>query len=351
MQATNMEITTMRKPNIFDFATSELSQDAFICWLLSWATDECKDISPELADCARELVAAFLRRFESYGEVLADDIAEIITVQVQYKRIDVYCRMKLQNGRIVSLIIEDKTYTSEHDDQLQRYLENIRDDEGPEDDIVGIYFKTGDQSSYEKVEEAGYKPFLRQDMLRILNNGRRAGVQHPIFLDYCEYLQRIEDRACSFGTLPLNEWDSYSWQGFYLELQKVLGGNWGYVPNQSGGFMGFWWHSYDCEDCEVYLQLDEKRFCFEIAVPEKSARTSFRRQWYDAIMQASRNFSYPITKPKRFGHGRCMTVAILDGDHRQSDANGILDLEATVKYLRKLEKVMDAAVQQNQLPI
>ena len=25
------------KPNLFKYATSELSQDAFICWLLEWA--------------------------------------------------------------------------------------------------------------------------------------------------------------------------------------------------------------------------------------------------------------------------------------------------------------------------
>ena len=27
----------MGKPNLFEFATKELSQDAFICWLLTWA--------------------------------------------------------------------------------------------------------------------------------------------------------------------------------------------------------------------------------------------------------------------------------------------------------------------------
>jgi hypothetical protein len=32
------------KPNIFKYATSELSQDAFICWLLAWAKDENKSL-------------------------------------------------------------------------------------------------------------------------------------------------------------------------------------------------------------------------------------------------------------------------------------------------------------------
>nr|WP_260390277.1 hypothetical protein [Ornithobacterium rhinotracheale] len=25
------------KPNLFQYATSELSQDAFLCWLIAWA--------------------------------------------------------------------------------------------------------------------------------------------------------------------------------------------------------------------------------------------------------------------------------------------------------------------------
>lgn len=28
------------EPNIFHFATKELSQDAFLCWLLSWAKND-----------------------------------------------------------------------------------------------------------------------------------------------------------------------------------------------------------------------------------------------------------------------------------------------------------------------
>ena len=32
-----MTKTPMDRPGIFDYATSELSQDAMICWLLRWA--------------------------------------------------------------------------------------------------------------------------------------------------------------------------------------------------------------------------------------------------------------------------------------------------------------------------
>lgn len=36
------------RPNLFTYATSELSQDAFICWLAAWADPKFKDADPAL---------------------------------------------------------------------------------------------------------------------------------------------------------------------------------------------------------------------------------------------------------------------------------------------------------------
>lgn len=33
----------MKKPNLFNFATSELSQDAFLCYLFNFAKEEYKE--------------------------------------------------------------------------------------------------------------------------------------------------------------------------------------------------------------------------------------------------------------------------------------------------------------------
>ena len=35
----------MNKPNLFNYATSELSQDAIICYILEWAKIESKEIN------------------------------------------------------------------------------------------------------------------------------------------------------------------------------------------------------------------------------------------------------------------------------------------------------------------
>ena len=46
--------------NLFYYATKELSQDAFICWLCIFAIDDfrCKDEA--LSECARHILCKFI---------------------------------------------------------------------------------------------------------------------------------------------------------------------------------------------------------------------------------------------------------------------------------------------------
>ena len=52
----------IEKPNLFSFATTELSQDAFIAWLLAWADTQYASADPQLHACARELITAFFTK-------------------------------------------------------------------------------------------------------------------------------------------------------------------------------------------------------------------------------------------------------------------------------------------------
>lgn len=82
-------------PNIFDYATSELSQDAFICYMLNF---------PPAAKL-------FLEKCKIENE-------NILDIEHQHKHIDIL--VKTDNHY---LIIEDKTGTGEHDDQINRYCD------------------------------------------------------------------------------------------------------------------------------------------------------------------------------------------------------------------------------------
>lgn len=47
----------MEQPNIFDYATSELSQDAFICYLLAFGKEKYKTSYPNEYKMAHQFLA------------------------------------------------------------------------------------------------------------------------------------------------------------------------------------------------------------------------------------------------------------------------------------------------------
>ena len=60
----------MAKPNLFTYATSELSQDAMICWLLAWA-DPNNSSNMQMY----HIGVAFLNSlFEKFAEVQAPSV-------------------------------------------------------------------------------------------------------------------------------------------------------------------------------------------------------------------------------------------------------------------------------------
>ena len=123
-----------KRPNIFSFATSELSQDAFICWLIRLADESYKDSNNEL----HELGLKFVNLLTGISE---DEIHKV-TVGRQWENIDIWVEI---NDNVI-LIIEDKTETSIHDDQLNRYKENVKSEyKGMRNEQYFVYIKTGNE--------------------------------------------------------------------------------------------------------------------------------------------------------------------------------------------------------------
>jgi len=325
---------TLPRPNLFDFATSELSHDAFICWLASWADPAHRASNEALHATA----TAFLDRLLELGKLPPPAGYRSIEVRRQWKDIDV---LLVVNGG-TAIIIEDKTDTNDHSGQLGRY-KNAVSDEFQESRIAAVYLKTGDQGNYRSVEKAGYGCLLRRDFLAVLDRGERAGVRNDIYADFLRRLRRIEDAVQSYRSVPLDKWDrdSNRWAGFFLALQQSLGeGDWKYVPNQRGGFMGFWWHWRG----DKYLQLEWAKLCFKINVPAEAHQAAKWLEWNHALMRPNGTSGVKIKRSRRKA-GDCMTVALLAADYRQPDGQGRLDFEKTVQVLRDAESFMDAAAE------
>jgi hypothetical protein len=318
-------------PNLFDFATSELSQDAFICWLASWA-------NPALKGTALHATATLF--LDTLLEVAREPkVSQYTCIKAlkQQKGIDV---LLLVNDDI-AIIVEDKTNTRDHSDQLNRYRTAVTKMFPSRHTVAAVYFKTGDQCDYRSAEDAGYGCFLRGDFLKILRRGEALGVTNAIFTDFHRYLQGIEEAVTKFATFPLQEWKRNQWQGFFEALRKALGdGAWLDVGHGGGSTPTFRWHR---RDDDKFLRLARGELAFKVEEVDETQQESKWREWNRALMERNGAHGIKIITPRR-QFGKRMTVAVLDGDYRQTNDGGLLDFDGTVNVLQSAEKVMDAAL-------
>jgi len=327
----------MMKPNLFDFATSELSQDAVLAWLIAWSDSNCSAVAPEL----HKLGTQFLRLLAGGP----DHATTKVQIRKQEGNIDLLCL--INDDRLI--LIEDKVGTTEHSDQLRRYQAYVHaQDDYKNRQLSCVYVQTGDQSDFKTVTDAGYSIIRRSDLLDLLQSqaGQEAGKSSDIVRDFSQHLLRIETAVQAYKTVPVSKWRNEAWIGFFQVLQDELNeGNWGWVPFP-GDFMGFWWKH--CEDrehhCVVYLQLEEGKLCFKLAMDRKEGRKAIANLWSERIVKAGKSMGVTVVRPSRIHEGTSMTVAQLPG-YRACDERGTLDLAGTVTTIRKAEQVAVAVCQ------
>jgi hypothetical protein len=329
----------MAKPNLFTYATSELSQDAMICWLLAWAdTNNSGNMQ------MYHVGVAFLNSlFEKFTEVQAPPVYWKIEIKKQYKGIDVLC---IVNDEFV-LLIEDKTGTKNHSRQLSRYMEIVKKDFQSKN-ILPIYFKTQDQGMYNEVLSKGYRLYLRKDFLKIFP---KKCMNHML-IDYREYLQTIEDEVNSYQETVYDKWGWGAVKGFFMRLQQELNeGNWDYVPNPSGGFYGFWWHTHKLNKYKIYLQIDAIRSNKKTMLVLKIKLASGTKEKIDIdVLQfwkkhiLKENESLNIKKPKVVRRGRWTTIGIVEDFLVLNLVDKKIDISKTVEKIHHIEHVFKSKI-------
>lgn len=336
--------------NLFYYATSELSQDAFICWLTSFALEGSKD--PLLQKCAKQLIALFVPELASLD-------FSVTNVERQVGHIDVL--LTVSSGEIIyKIIIEDKTFTSEHDNQLKRYLELV-EQTYPGCIAKGVYYKTGFQCNLSSVKEAGYAIISREQMLRFMTPYTTC-VTNQIFLDYYEYWHAFQEETEKYRTLPVNEWKWAQTNGFYDYLRtsdffasKGLWMGYDYVANRAGGFYGLWIGAKDyCINIagapfEIYLQMETStdtpsyaQLCLKLCAHKKNTDSNVLRQARDLVVYET-DWGYKLTqfnfhKPKRLSIGRHMTIGI----YNAALTDYISIMKAFESAIQDYQKLLDA---------
>lgn len=122
--------------NIFNYATKELSQDAYLMWLISSYNDQDKNL------------ASFSKKFIFYLLGVKQKPIDSIKVYPQLNEIDTVCHIQIADKHYL-LAIEDKTTSREHN-QLEKYseaLDTIKENYFKETridlEIKKIFYKTG----------------------------------------------------------------------------------------------------------------------------------------------------------------------------------------------------------------
>lgn len=180
------------KPNLFEFAPRELSQDAVFCYIL-----DCFNC-PE----KRQLAVDFLELIGFPDVGLIDSVR----IKRQEDRIDIKAEVRYACGARRFLIMEDKVYTSEHDNQLQRYrAATLKREKCAPEDILGLYFKIGQPTAWERAvcQQAGYRILEYTDFLAYTEKAAQAddclAAFYEFFRQRCAFYQMID--SCRFEDL------------------------------------------------------------------------------------------------------------------------------------------------------
>lgn len=303
------------RPNIFKLSTKELSQDAFIAWLLQWASPKFKELDKVLHECGK----AFLFLIMGYNP---EKSVENIEVGRQWDYVDVWAEIFFTDNTKTLLVIEDKTFTGEHSNQLSRYKKQVQDyciENGF--DLVCTYFKIGSEpvKAINLIKEQGFHIVTRKEIIECLHPYHNA--EHTILRDFIEYVNDLQAAHTAFEILPPKEWHNLAWVGFYQFIEsniKIV--NWHWVHNPNGGFWNccLTWDYWN-RHIPVYLQIEQHRLCYKIALGEDETDLNNKETDINAIQNfvhnmlmryAKANGNEIIKRPAQFVHrGNYRTLA------------------------------------------
>lgn len=294
------------EPNLFDFAPSELSQDAILCWLFSWSDPKFRTVNGELHEAGQRLLALTFRKHK-----LKCPSGASVKVRRQVDHADLIAEV----GDKYVVLVEDKTKTSHHGDQLLRYLRSMKKQYSGRK-ILPVFLKTEDQCEFADIESCGYCICKRSEVLSCIWPNRDTRINSDALRNWAEYLDSKEESVRAFKQKPVVEWDWGQWTGFYQDLRHHFPDlGWRYVPNAAGGFMGAWWGWRTVGRVKLYLQIDGHHLCIRVNAGDVANRSALRDRWHRCFVQlGGESQTIKPQRPARFGNGKTMTVAIVPRD-------------------------------------
>lgn len=336
----------MGKPNLFEIGTKELSQDAFITWLLRWADDSCKKFDKDLNACGKAFVSELIKKqYPDFSEEITK-----VEAKRQEKDIDIWA---VVNDKYL-IIIEDKTNSGQHSKQLERYKEIAEKwcVENNKKAPICIYLKTGNESiaSLNAIVNKGYHLFSRIDFINLFSPFEC--IENDIFKDFKERMQQLEKWTSNFNNIEINKWGWYDWQGFYMGIEKDLGNpNWEHQNGKGARFWKMWFNAEKAGEYPLFIQLENTKLCFKVSTSPydkvnitDEERENVRKEFYHLLLEKAKERNYDIKiKPNNRKVGKWMTFAIVEqkdwlGEDKVNIDEVVKKLNQYLAFLREFIK-------------
>lgn len=331
-------------PNLFDYATSELSQDAMFAYLLKWADPIFKNTD----FASYQLGLQFVRILTDFKDLEVDSIK----IFKQWEHIDIL--VEINDDTVI--VIEDKTFTTAHGKQLSDYKTAVNNYYGKKSkyfrkNIVFIYISPFNEQQANLINiqsQFNYKVIGREILLSLFNSYKGHNV---VLNDYKSHLIEFENKTQSFKNIKYQDWCYEAWQGFYMFLNKLIPElGWHYVANPSGGFLcaHWYWSWIDIDKVSLYFQFDQLQLCIKLCCADVPANKRSELMWkYNSlILNDNESKLLKIKKPKRLRTGVYTTIAViqLNDIHGLLDRNGLINLSNLKECLLPYENFIDKFV-------
>lgn len=178
----------MKKPNIFDYATSELSQDAFLKWLIEHVNlNDNEDLAKKVANNLIQLIIErYTGIFPERKDTLCinDNFNAEIDKKSQSENIDVFVTLHSKADNVkYAILIEDKAWSNEsRKEQVETYMKK-KTDKDPTLLILPVYLQTGymSQSKFNEFYMRKIVPINYKDIYTIISK-EAEHISHDIVL-------------------------------------------------------------------------------------------------------------------------------------------------------------------------
>ena len=323
-------------PGLFDYATKELSQDAFFCWLFEWVYDDYKGLP----------VYEYAIKLLSYitPDNLKDKIKNIQKVEIkkQYKRIDF---IVIINDELIYMF-EDKVRTTEHDNQLERYKKTVSKD-FPGYTPIYVYLKTNIVWP-EEIEIVKAKDFLVLDIYKI-REILRGSCNNNIYMDFLQTLDSRIGEIEAFDKEDINDWNYDNWMGFVYNVSKHVkyevfdtfhrNAAWWFVMSWIKKFRGY-------DNIDVALEINTKQFVVKLYLWKEARKTPEKckalvKDDLDFITQQFQKYNPRITG--RTGKHSITIFSIPNFIKTKNDGNKP-DMEKTLAFIKQVQNEFDIIV-------